>query len=167
MEEVVKSSILMNQEGEKSEMMQLVTFLLAGEIFGIDILKVQEISPMTKITRVPNAPNFVEGVINLRGKVIPVVDLRKILNLELKNYDMDSRIIVLHLENKIIGVLVDRMSEVLWVNKNMIETNPTQADSKVSDNYIIGVVNLEDRLIILLDLYKVFNIQTEHKKLMF
>ncbi|MGB9852871.1 MAG: chemotaxis protein CheW [Candidatus Kapaibacteriota bacterium] len=167
MEEVVKSSILMNQEGEKSEMMQLVTFLLAGEIFGIDILKVQEISPMTKITRVPNAPNFVEGVINLRGKVIPVVDLRKILNLELKNYDMDSRIIVLHLENKIIGVLVDRMSEVLWVNKNMIETNPTQADSKVSDNYIIGVVNLEDRLIILLDLYKVFNIQTEQKKLMF
>ncbi|MGB9772015.1 MAG: chemotaxis protein CheW [Candidatus Kapaibacteriota bacterium] len=163
MEEVVKSSILMNQEGEKSEMMQLVTFLLAGEIFGIDILKVQEISPMTKITRVPNAPNFVEGVINLRGKVIPVVDLRKILNLELKNYDMDSRIIVLHLENKIIGVLVDRMSEVLWVNKNMIETNPTQADSKVSDNYIIGVVNLEDRLIILLDLYKVFNIQTEQK----
>ncbi len=62
MEEVVKSSILMNQEGERSEMMQLVTFELAGEIFGIDILKVQEISPMTKITRVPNAPHYVEGV---------------------------------------------------------------------------------------------------------
>lgn len=163
MEEVLKSSILMNQEGEKSEMIQLVTFELSGELFGIDILKVQEISPMTRITRVPNAPHFVEGVINLRGKVIPVVDLRKILDLDLKPYDMNSRIIVLHIEGKIIGILVDRMSEVLWVNKNTIETNPTQTDSKVAENYIIGVVNLEDRLIILLDLYKVFNIQVEQK----
>ncbi|QLH53019.1 MAG: Positive regulator of CheA protein activity (CheW) [Candidatus Kapaibacterium sp.] len=163
MEEVVKSSILMNQEGEKSEMMQLVTFELAGEIFGIDILKVQEISPMTKITRVPNAPHYVEGVINLRGKVIPVVDLRKILNLDLKGYDANTRIIVLHIEGKVIGILVDKMSEVIWVNKNSIETNPTQTDSKVSEGYIVGVVNLEDRLVILLDLYKVFNIQAEQK----
>ncbi|MEJ5287310.1 MAG: chemotaxis protein CheW [Bacteroidota bacterium] len=163
MEEVVKSSILMNQEGERSEMMQLVTFELAGEIFGIDILKVQEISPMTKITRVPNAPHYVEGVINLRGKVIPVVDLRKILNLDLKEYDANSRIIVLHIEGKVIGILVDKMSEVIWVNKILSKQNPTQTDSKVSEGYIVGVVNLEDRLVILLDLYKVFNIQAEQK----
>lgn len=163
MEDVVKSSSLINQEAEKSDMLQLVTFELAGEIFGIDILKVQEITSMTKITRVPNAPYFVEGVINLRGKVIPVVDLRKILNLEPRIYDFTSRIIVLHIDSKIIGVLVDRMNEVIWVNKNNIETNPTQTDSKVSESYIIGVVNLEDKLIILLDLYKIFNIQVEQK----
>ncbi|MFN3782063.1 MAG: chemotaxis protein CheW [Candidatus Kapaibacteriota bacterium] len=161
MEEIVKSTSLINQEGEKSEMLQLVTFELAGEFFGIEILKVQEISPMTKITRVPNAPKYVEGVINLRGKVIPVVDLRKLMNLNLRDYDASSRIIVLHLDGKIIGILVDKMNEVIWVNKNSIETNPTQSESKISENYIIGVVNLEDRLVILLDLYKLFNIQAE------
>jgi purine-binding chemotaxis protein CheW len=162
MEDVVKSSSLINQKAEISEMIQLVTFELAGEVFGIDILKVQEITPMSKITRVPNAPYFVEGVINLRGKVVPVVDLRKILDLELRTYDNSSRIIVLQLDGKIIGILVDRMREVIWVNKNMIETNPTQTDSKVSENYIIGVVNLEDNLVILLDLYKLLNIRQEN-----
>ncbi len=161
MEEVVKSTSLINQEGEKSEMLQLVTFELAGELFGIEILKVQEITPMTKITRVPNAPKYVEGVINLRGKVIPVVDLRKLMNLNLRDYDPSSRIIVLQLDGKIIGILVDKMNEVIWVNKHSIETNPTQSESKISENYIIGVVNLDDRLVILLDLYKLFNIQTE------
>ncbi len=91
------------------------------------------------------------------------MDLRKILNLDLKEYDANSRIIVLHIEGKVIGILVDKMSEVIWVNKNSIETNPTQTDSKVSEGYIVGVVNLEDRLVILLDLYKVFNIQAEQK----
>jgi len=162
MEDVVKSSSLINQKAEISEMIQLVTFELAGEVFGIDILKVQEITPMSKITRVPNAPYFVEGVINLRGKVVPVVDLRKILDLELRTYDNSSRIIVLQLDGKIIGILVDRMREVIWVNKNMIETNPTQTDSKVSESYIIGVVNLVDNLVILLDLYKLLNIRQEN-----
>jgi len=160
MEEVVKSSSLINQEAQVGDMIQLVTFEIANEHFGIDILKVQEITTMTKITRVPNAPIFVEGVINLRGKVIPVVDLRKILNLEAGTYGSNSRIIVLHLENKIIGILVDRMNEVLWVNKNMIETNPIDTGSKVGETYIVGVVNLPDRLVILLDLYKVFNISS-------
>lgn len=91
------------------------------------------------------------------------MDLRKILNLDLKEYDANSRIIVLHIEGKVIGILVDKMSEVIWVNKNSIETNPTQTDTKVSEGYIVGVVNLEDRLVILLDLYKVFNIQAEQK----
>ncbi len=163
MEDVVKSSSLINQDLSKSEILQLVTFELSGENFGIDILMVQEITPMTKITRVPKAPRFVEGVINLRGKVIPVVDLRKILDFEVQEFDSSSRIIVLQFGGKIIGILVDKMNEVVWVNKNMIEVNPTQTDSKVSENYIIGVVNLENKLIILLDLYKVFNIQSEHK----
>jgi purine-binding chemotaxis protein CheW len=112
---------------------------------------------------VPNAPHYVEGVINLRGKVIPVVDLRKILNLEPGTYGSNSRIIVLHLDDKIIGILVDRMNEVLWVNKNMIETNPIETNSKVGENYIVGVVNLPDRLVILLDLFKVFNISSGTK----
>lgn len=149
---------VLNQELEQSQMLQLVTFELGGEHFGIDILNVQEISPMTKITRVPNAPHYIQGVINLRGKVIPVVDLRRKLDLQSAVYTNFSRIIVVNIENKVIGIIVDKMNEVLWVDKNAIEQSPTTTDSKIGENFILGVVNLESKLIILLDLKKVFGI---------
>lgn len=158
MEGSLNQTTVLKQELEQSQMLQLVTFELAGEHFGIDILNVQEISQMTKITRVPNSPHYIEGVINLRGKVIPVVDLRRKLDLEPAVYTNFSHIIVLSIENKIIGIIVDKMNEVLWVDKNAVEQSPTTTDSKIGENYILGVVNLESKLIILLDLKTVFGI---------
>lgn len=158
MEELTASSTILNTEKEHSQMIQLVTFELASENFGIDILNVQEISQMTKITRVPNSPDYIKGVINLRGKVIPVVDLRRKLGLETAEYTNLSRIIVVNIEGKVIGIIVDRMNEVIWVYKDAIEQNPVNRDTKIGDSYIIGVVNLETKLIILLDLKRVFGI---------
>ncbi|MGQ9818654.1 MAG: chemotaxis protein CheW [Candidatus Kapaibacteriales bacterium] len=156
MENSVGKATMLNQELGQSQMLQLVTFELAGEHFGIDILNVQEISQMTKITRVPNAPHYIVGVINLRGKVIPVVDLRRKLDLEPAVYTSLSRIIVINIENKVIGIIVDKMNEVLLIDKNAIEQHPTTTDSKIGENFILGVVNLETKLVILLDLKKVF-----------
>jgi len=121
----------------------------------VDILKVQEINKMMNITKIPNAPFFVEGVINLRGKIIPIVDLRKKLGFESKPYDKATRIIVIELDGLIIGFVVDSVSEVLRVPSNTIEPPPSLVGGIESD-YIEGVGKLDDRLLILLELKKVF-----------
>ena len=95
------------------ELLQLVSFNLDEEEFGVDILKVREINKMLQITRVPNSPHYVEGVINLRGRIIPVVDLRAKVGLEKKSYNKDTRIIVVEIADKTIGFIVDKVSEVL------------------------------------------------------
>ncbi|MCX7879552.1 MAG: chemotaxis protein CheW [Ignavibacteria bacterium] len=158
MENLVYSSSLLTQELEKAETVQLVTFEIANETFGIDILNVQEIIQLTKPTRVPKTPEYVLGVINLRGKIVPIVDLRKKLGLGLTEYDNSARIIVLLIQGMNIGIIVDKMYEILYVEKDKIEKNPTQVFSKIGENYISGVVNLEQKLLILLDLIKVFDL---------
>jgi purine-binding chemotaxis protein CheW len=135
--------------------MQLVTFTLGNEEFALDILKVQEINRMVEITKVPKAPNFVEGVINLRGKVIPIVDIRKKFHLNFKESTKDTRIIVVNILGKTIGLIVDSVSEVLRINSNTIQPPPPLVASLDSD-YIKGVGKLDDRLIILLDIDKIF-----------
>lgn len=145
------------------DILQLVSFKIGKEEFGVDILKVQEIIRMMKITKVPNAPEYVDGVVNLRGKVIPVVDLRKRLGLEQKERDKKTRIIVVELENRTIGFIVDEVSEVLRIPRNITEA-PPKIVSGIDSEYITAVGKLEDRLLILLDLEKVFN-QEEHEEL--
>jgi purine-binding chemotaxis protein CheW len=137
------------------EIIQLVSFKIGKEEFGVDILKVQEIIRMMKITRVPNSPDYVDGVVNLRGKVIPVVDLRKRLRMEMKERDKNTRIIVVELESKTIGFIVDEVSEVLRIPQNITEPPPKMV-SGIDSEYITAVGKLEDRLLILLDLEKVF-----------
>jgi purine-binding chemotaxis protein CheW len=136
------------------ELLQLVSFNIGDEEFGVDILKVQEINRMVEVTRVPNAPDYVEGVINLRGKVIPIIDLRKRLGLTQKNSDKDTRIIVVELNQKVIGFIVDSVSEVLRINKSITEPPPRMVAGIESD-YITAIGKLEDRLLILLDLEKI------------
>ncbi|MHB8764651.1 MAG: chemotaxis protein CheW [Deferrisomatales bacterium] len=130
---------------------QLVTFHVGAEEFGVDILHVREINRMMEITRVPHAPEFVEGVVNLRGQVIPVVDLRKRFGLAAVAHDKNTRIVVVELTDKVVGFLVDSVSEVLRVPASLIEPPPPIVGS-VDSKYIEGVVRLEDRLMILLDL---------------
>ncbi len=140
-----------NHKLEITDLLQLVSFKVGSEEFGVDILKVQEINKMLKITKVPNAPNFVEGVVNLRGRIIPVIDLRKRLSLDTKSHDNKTRIIVVDILGNIVGFIVDEVNEVLRISKDIIE-NPPELVAKVDSDFITSVAKLEDRIIILLDL---------------
>jgi len=137
-------------EGEQ-RLIQLVTFSIGEEEFGVDILQVQEIIRTMEITNVPRAPEFVEGVINLRGKVIPIVDMRSRFGLESKEHDKYTRIIVIENDMIIVGFVVDSVSEVLRLPAAQVQPPPPVVAGMDSD-YIDGVGKLEDRLLILLDL---------------
>ena len=139
------------QKKQDAELIQLVTFSIGEEEFGVDILKVQEIIRIMEITKVPKAPPFVEGVINLRGNVIPVIDLRKRFGLETREHDSQTRIIVIEINKMIVGFVVDSVSEVLRIPQNTVEPPPPVV-SGLESEYISGVGKLEDRLLIMLDL---------------
>ena len=157
-----KSGAAGAETGSKiDEIVQLVTFKLGNEEFALDILKVQEINRMVEITKVPKAPDFVEGVINLRGRVIPIVDIRKKFHLNIKEATKETRIIVVNIMNKTIGLIVDSVSEVLRINSSTIQPPPPLIAGLDSD-YIKGVGKLDERLIILLDIDKIFT-TGEHK----
>lgn len=139
------------------ELLQLVSFKIAEEEFGVDILKVQEIIRMLEVTRVPNAPEHVDGVINLRGKVIPIVNLRRRFGMERKERDKNTRIVVVELTNKVIGFVVDAVHEVLRIPRSVTEAPPSLVGG-VREEYITGVGKLEDRLLILLDLERILTV---------
>jgi len=130
---------------------QLVVFDLTSESYGVDIDAVREIIRMQAITRVPRTPDFVEGVINLRGKVIPVVDLRKRFRLSISEQSADNRIVVVDIGGQDIGVIVDAVTEVLRIFDDSIEP-PSAAITTTESDYLMGIAKVEDRLIILLDL---------------
>ncbi len=131
---------------------QLVTFRLGDEEYGVDILKVHEIDRMMDITEVPNAPSSIEGVINLRGKVIPVINLRKKFNLPPREADDRTKIVVVDIGTSA-GMIVDSVSEVLRISSDIIEPPPPMTTG-LSSEYIRGVGKLKDRLLILLDIEK-------------
>lgn len=138
-------------EAEDANLLQLVTFRLGEEEFGVKILVVNEIIRLVQITQVPNAPAFIEGVINLRGKVLPVVGLRKRFNMPEMPLDSQSRIIVMELNQNVVGFLVDAVSEVLRIPESTVEQAPPVV-AGIGSEYIEGVGKLDDRLLILLDL---------------
>ena len=134
-------------------LLHLVTFQLGKEEYGVEIASVQEIIRATDITPVPGAPSHVRGVINLRGKIIPVVDLRRRFALVSVEAGDAQRIIVVELGEKRIGMLVDSVSQVIKVPAGVVEEMPEEATS-VDENFIRGVGKLDSRLIIILDLNK-------------
>ena len=144
-----------SQHGGGDELLQLVSFKIGEEEFGVDILKVQEINRMLEVTRVPNTPEHVDGVINLRGKVIPIIDLRRRFGMERKAHDKNTRIVVVELGGRIVGFVVDAVSEVLRIPKGVTEAPPSICSQGVDADYITAVGKLGDRLLILLDLEKV------------
>ena len=145
-----------NSQRRDDELIQLVTFSIGEEEFGVDILKVQEIIRTMEITKVPRAQSFVEGVINLRGKVIPIIDLRRRFSLVSKPHDKHTRIIVIEINNMIVGFVVDSVSEVLRIPAGTVEPPPPVVAGMDSE-YISGVGKLQDRLLILLDLDKLLS----------
>ncbi|MGD1915628.1 MAG: chemotaxis protein CheW [Phycisphaerales bacterium] len=131
--------------------LQLVTFEIAEEEFAVDILAVQEINRMMDLTRVPQAPPEIEGVINLRGKIIPVMDLRQRFGLETRERDDQTRIIVVEVDGRVIGFIVDRVRQVLPISRSIVEPAPDMV-ATIDSQFISGVGKLPDRLLILLDL---------------
>ncbi len=142
------------QKKDLSEILQLVSFIIGNEEFGVNILFVQEINRMLQITKVPNAPYFVDGVVNLRGRVIPVIDLRSKLGFERKEHDKNTRIIVIEVRGKTVGFIVDAVKEVLRIPKNITEP-PPEIVSGTTSEFIMAIAKLEDRLITLIDLEKI------------
>ncbi|MDD9912744.1 MAG: chemotaxis protein CheW [Alphaproteobacteria bacterium] len=142
---------------EARERLHLVTFRLLGEEFGLPILDVREIIRMTDITPVPQAPGFVEGVINLRGQIIPVVDLRKRFGISANEANEETRIIVVELRTAVIGLIVDEVSEVLRVPADTVAPPPSLVAGSIGSEYIKGIGHYDEKMIILIDMRKVFN----------
>jgi purine-binding chemotaxis protein CheW len=132
----------------------LVTFFLSGEEYGVDVRLVQEIIRVAEVTQVPRAPEFIKGVINLRGRIIPVIDLKKKLGLGEVETTRQTRVVVIRLRDRLIGLLVDGASQVLKVPVSTIEAAPEEV-VEIDANYIRGVAKLDQRLIILMDLPKI------------
>lgn len=139
---------------DPDEILQLVSFKIAKEEFAIDILKVNEIIRFMEITKMPNSPSYIEGIINLRSKVIPVINLRIKMGFPPIDNNSESRIIVVELQNKIIGFKVDAVYEVLRIPRSITEA-PPEIVAGINSQYITSVGKINDRLLILLDLEKI------------
>lgn len=134
---------------------QYVVFKLGKEEFGIDIMNVQEIIPYEESIHVPDTPDFIEGIINYRGNVIPIINLKKRFKLETKENTEDTRIIVINLDEKEVGFIVDEASQTLRLDQDEIDSAP-EIITGIDKRYIIGVGKIdESRLLILLDLEKI------------
>jgi purine-binding chemotaxis protein CheW len=131
-------------------LLQLVSFKVGNEEFGLDILKVQEIIRLRELTRVPNMPDFVDGVINLRGKVIPVIGLRRRMGIPAGEDDKRTRIVVAEVNGKVLGFVVDEVSEVLRIPEANFEPPPKLG--QVEREYVQGIGKIDERLLILIDL---------------
>ena len=143
------------EETPKGKELQLVIFRLRGEEFGAEITSVLEISRVLAITHVPEAPGFVEGVVNLRGQVIAVVDLAKQFGLPPQpELPKTARIVVVEVAGETIGLIVDEVPEVLRVAEEAVEPTPEIIQTEIKRDYFRGVAKLGDRLILLLDLAK-------------
>lgn len=138
------------------EQLQLVTFEINGEEYAFDILAVQEINRMLELTRVPQSPPEVEGVINLRGRIIPVLDLRTRFGMPPLERSEQNRIVVVEVRGRVIGFIVDRVHEVLRIDSSIVDTAPEMVTS-VSTDFIDGVGKLDDRLLILLNLRRLIS----------
>ncbi len=136
---------------------QVVIFRLGREEFGARIDQVKEIIEMTNITRMPKAPSFIEGVINLRGEVIAVIDLARQFDLPASERGEETRIVVVEVEHNIVGMIVDAVSEVLKISTENIDPTPGLIESRIDTRYIEGIGKLEDRLFVLLNLSKVLS----------
>ena len=133
--------------------LQCVTFHLDGEIYGINVMLVQEVLRITEIAPVPGAPDFVLGIINLRGNVVTVIDTRKRFALPAKEMDDSTRIVIIESDMQTVGIVVDGVSEVVNVSRSDIETAPSVGNDEAS-RYIESVVSRDEELLILVDLNK-------------
>ena len=131
---------------------EFLTFRLGAEEYGIDILKVQEIRSYEQPTRIANAPAFIKGVVNLRGVIVPIVDLRLKLNCPTAEYNNFTVVIVLNVRNRVVGAVVDSVSDVLELSRDAIKPAPELSSATVDTSFITGIGSVADRMLILMDI---------------
>lgn len=142
---------------------QYVIFKLNREEYGVEISHVQEITEIKSITSVPNTPPFVEGIINLRGKIVPIVSIKKRFGLSKMEGAEEERIIIINLNDRQVGFVVDDASQVLTLDESQIE-NPPELVAGIDRDYIIGIGKVEEKIIVLLDLEKILT-ETEKREI--
>jgi purine-binding chemotaxis protein CheW len=159
-EKIMSTNALVKVDGttQNDELIQLVSFMLDNEEYGVEVLKVREIIRMPGITRMPNTPQYVEGIINLRGKVIPIISLRKRFGLvEIEN-DSHTRIIIMDVSGTLNGFIVDAVSEVIRIHSSDIQPPPSLVTSGgIGREFISGVYNHAERLLIIMDIDRMFS----------
>jgi purine-binding chemotaxis protein CheW len=146
-----------NQIVNVDNTIQVIVFNLGEERYGVEISQVKEIILPTQITRIPNVPSYVEGVLNLRGQIAAIINLRKSLGKEPKKNDENTRIIVIELNNATVGMMVDSVSEVKYLSSQNIEEIPRFLALKDDSKFLKGVGKLEDGLLTLMDLKELFS----------
>lgn len=145
---------------EKGKIIQIVGFKLNNEEYALEIENVQEIIKKVKTTRVPRSRTYINGVINLRGIVVPIIDLKYRFSMHDQNYDENQRIIILKVNGISAGIMVDSVSEVIEVEEKLILPNPKQTNSDINSDYLKGVCKIEEeRLMTLLNIEKVLEIR--------
>ncbi len=141
---------------------QLVTFQLGAELYGVDIMMVKEIVRVQEIRPIPNAPSYVEGIFNLRGEIIPIINLHKRFHLQkpddLEEDEYSNGFVILQIDGSKIGIIIDRIARVISVNLEDIQS-PPQMISGIGAEYINGVIRQEDGYLIVLDVRRLFNIK--------
>lgn len=150
-------NLIMEASNLSSEEYQVVAFKLGKEEYAVDVLNVQEIERLLNITRVPRTKDYIDGVINLRGNIVPVINLHKKFNINSYGDEDDKRIIVFQFEEMLVGIIVDEVSEVLSLNINNIEETAKVYNSLTAE-HIKGIAKINDRLLILLDLLKILEV---------
>ncbi|GGA78253.1 chemotaxis protein CheW [Neiella marina] len=138
------------------QVLQWVTFRLDNETYGINVMQVQEVLRYTEIAPVPGAPDYVMGIINLRGNVVTVIDTRSRFGLQSADVTENSRIVIIEAEKQVIGILVDSVAEVVYLRSSEIDSAPN-VGTEDSAKFIQGVSNRDDELLILVDLNKLLN----------
>jgi purine-binding chemotaxis protein CheW len=139
-----------------SEVMEFLAFRLGEEEYGIDIHKVQELRGYDAVTRIANAPDFIKGVINLRGIIVPIIDMRIKFNLGMPTYDQFTVVIILNIGDRVVGMVVDSVSDVISLGANQIKPAPEMGVALHTD-YLTGLGTLDERMLILIDIDKLIS----------
>ena len=148
---------MVTKKVQSRQEVQVVGFFIGSDEYALNIGTVREIHSMTEIRKVPKAPRFVEGVINLRGHIVPILDLRKRFDLEVKVEQQSSKILIVEIDRNLVGMIVDNVSEVMRFFADDIEKAPPVFASNIDSQYVQGVAKIEDRLIVLLDVRKLLS----------
>jgi len=159
--------VKLNDVARTDQLIQLVSFNLGGEEYGIEVLKVREIIRLPSLTKTPNTAHFIEGIINLRGRVIPIISLRKRFNLPDEEQNSQTRIIIMDVAENLVGFIVDSVAEVIRLRGSEIQPPPTlilSGQTGVDQEYITGVYNHGERLLIIMDLDRIFG-EADHQYL--
>ena len=152
----MNTNVASNSIAAGGDAKEYLTFVLGEEEYGLEILKVQEIRGYDSVTRLPDAPDYIKGVINLRGTIVPVIDLRLKLRLKEARYDAFTVMIVLNVDDRVVGIVVDSVSDVIPLSQENIRPTP-EFGANVDTRFISGIGTVDDRMLILLDIETLIN----------